>query len=137
MSTTRHYETTVIVNGSLEEKQIEEAVDRVRQFIIKQGGELTGTEDWGRKRMAYPIQKKNNGYYVQFRYDAAGDMAKEIARFCRIDDDFLRELTLVMSDLDLRRREETKQRLAEAEAAAEAERDQEDNRQKKDSDDDD
>ncbi len=133
----RHYETTVIINGSLEEKQIEEAVDRVRQYIIKQGGEITGTEDWGRKRMAYPIQKKNNGYYVQFRYDAAGDMAKDLARFCRIDDDFLRELTLVMSDLDLRRREETKQRLAEAEAAAEADGDDDRPRRRDDDDDDD
>lgn len=123
MSTIRHYETTVIVNGSLEEKQITEAVERVREFIVKQGGEISGTEDWGRKRMAYPIQKKNNGYYVQFKYDSAGDMAKELARFCRIDEDFLRELTLVMSDLDLKRREETKERLAEAEAAAENEDD--------------
>lgn len=123
MSEKRHYETTVIINGSLEEKQISDAVERVGEFIKKQGGEIERSDEWGRKRLAYPIQKKNNGFYVQFAYDAPdeADIARELATFCRIDDDILRELTLVMSDLDLKRREETKARIAEAEAAAEAE----------------
>lgn len=124
MADKRHYETTVIVNGSLEEKQISDAVERVTEFIGKHGGEISDTNHWGRKRLAYPIQKKNNGYYVQLTFDAPGDIVAQFARFCRIDEDILRELTLVLSPQDLRKREETRVRLEEAEALAneEAER---------------
>ena len=121
MSTTRHYETTVIVNGMLEEKQISDAVERVAEFISKNGGSIHERDDWGRKRLAYPISKKNNGYYVRFEYDAPGEIVAPLARHCRIDDDILRELTLVLTERDLKKREETQARIAEAEAAAEAE----------------
>ena len=137
MNTKRHYETTVIINGSLEEKQISDAVTRVSEFIKKQGGEIERTDEWGRRRLAYPIQKKNNGYYVQFTYLSADDIAREMSTFCRIDDDILRELTLVLSDLDLKRREEMKVRLAEAEAAAEEEEREGSSRRRSDDDDDD
>ena len=120
MSTTRHYETTVIVNGMLEEKQITDAVERVAETIAKHGGTISETDHWGRKRLAYPIGKKNNGYYVRFEYDAPGEIVAPLARFCRIDEDVMRELTLVLTDRDLKKREETKARMAEAEAAAEA-----------------
>ncbi|MGE3800439.1 MAG: 30S ribosomal protein S6 [Candidatus Kapaibacterium sp.] len=118
MSTTRHYETTVIINGMLEEKQISDAVERVSDFITKHGGTISGADHWGRKRLAYPISKKNNGYYVRFEYTAPGEIVAPLARHCRIDDDVLRELTLVLSDRDLKKREETAARIAEAEAAA-------------------
>ena len=119
MSDKRHYESTIIVNGSLEEKQISDAVERVSEFITKHDGEIAEANHWGRKRLAYPISKKNNGYYVQFVYNAPGDIVALLARHCRIDDDILRELTLVLSEKDLRKREETRVKLAEAEALAE------------------
>jgi len=119
----RHYESTVIINGSLEEKQISDAVDRVTEFIVKHGGEVQETDHWGRRRMTYAINKKNNGYYVQFTYQAPGDIVAPFARMCRIDDDILRELTLGYDERDLRKREETKRILAEAEAAAAEEAD--------------
>lgn len=137
MNTKRHYETTVIINGSLEEKQISDAVIRVSEFIKKNGGEIESSDEWGRRRLAYPIQKKNNGYYVQFAFKSSEDVAKELATFCRIDDDILRELTLVMSELDLKRREETKVRIAEADAAAEEEEHEGSSRRGADDDDDD
>lgn len=118
MADQRHYESTVIINGSLEEKQISDAVERISEFIAKHDGEISETDHWGRKRMTYAINKKNNGYYVQFKYNAPGDIIAQFSRFCRIDDDILRELTLVLTERDLRKREETKQILAEAEAAA-------------------
>ena len=104
----------------LEEKQITDAVERVVEIIKKNGGAISETDHWGRKRLAYPIGKKNNGYYIRFQYNAAGEIVAPLARFCRIDDDVLRELTLVLTDRDLKKREETKIRIAEAEAAAEA-----------------
>lgn len=118
MSDKRHYETTIIINGSLEEKQISDAVERVGEFIRKHGAEIGTTDHWGRKRLLYPINKKNNGYYVQFTYDAPGEIVAPLARFCRIDDDILRELTLMLTDRDLQKREETRVKLAAAEAAA-------------------
>lgn len=120
MSTKRHYETTVIINGMLEEKQISDAVERVADFITKNGGSISDTDHWGRKRLAYPISKKNNGYYVRFEYTAPGEIVAPLARLARIDDDILRELTLMLTDRDMKKREETQARIAEAEAAAEA-----------------
>lgn len=118
MSDKRHYETTVIINGSLEEKQISDSVERVAEFIRKHDGEISKTDHWGRRRMTYPISKKNNGYYVQFSYEAPGEIVAPLARFCRIDDDILRELTLMLTDRDLQKREETRAKIAAAEAAA-------------------
>jgi len=59
--TKRPYETTFIVNASIDDTQIEATIARMQQFISNNGGEIVALNRMGRKRMAYTIRKKNNG----------------------------------------------------------------------------
>ena len=74
MNNTRHYETTIIINGALEEEPIAQVVTRTSEFITRNGGDIKNADHWGRRRLAYPINKKNNGYYVQFTVDGPAEL---------------------------------------------------------------
>ncbi|HEV8537908.1 MAG TPA: 30S ribosomal protein S6, partial [Bacteroidota bacterium] len=68
----RLYETTFIINASIEDSQIEALNAHVQEIITGNGGEIRAVNRWGRKRLAYPIQKKNNGYYVNVEFSDIG-----------------------------------------------------------------
>ena len=72
------YETSIIVNASLEDNQIETVVNRVQESIVKSGGEIVEVIKWGRKRLAYPIKKKNNGYYIIFEYNGLPTTVRQL-----------------------------------------------------------
>ena len=62
------YETTFIVNASLEDTQVEAVLAHVTEVITRNGGEMKAVNKWGRKRLAYTIQKKNNGFYINLEF---------------------------------------------------------------------
>jgi small subunit ribosomal protein S6 len=122
VKTFRHYETTVIVNGALEDDQITQMIDRVSEFLSRNGAQIKSTNHWGRRRLAYPIDKKNNGYYVQYEFEGPGEMVQHLERFFQIEENVIRHLILELDELDLRRRDEMRNRVAaEAEEQAAAE----------------
>lgn len=117
MNSMRHYETTIIINGALEEDSINQVVTRTTEFITRNGGTIKKADHWGRRRLAYAINKKNNGYYVQFQVDAGAEMLPLLDRFYQLEEHIIRHLTLQLDDKDLTGREEVRQKmLAEAEA---------------------
>ncbi|MBS1911860.1 MAG: 30S ribosomal protein S6 [Bacteroidetes bacterium] len=117
----KHYETTIIINGALEEEPIMQVVSRTSDFIARNGGEIKNADHWGRRRLAYPINKKNNGYYVQFQVDGPGELIHQLERFYQLEEHIIRYLTLQLDDKDIQSRDEMRQRLlAEAESAEEA-----------------
>jgi small subunit ribosomal protein S6 len=121
VNTIRHYETTIIINGALEEEPIAQVVTRTTEFITRNGGDIKKADHWGRRRLAYPINKKNNGYYVQFTVDGPAELVALLDRFYSLEEHIIRHLTLQLDDHDLKNREEVRQRLlaeAEAEEAA-------------------
>ena len=65
------YETVFILTPVLSEDQVKEAVNKFRDYITANGGEIVWEEDWGLKKLAYPIQHKKNGFYhlIEFEYD--------------------------------------------------------------------
>ena len=121
MNNTRHYESTIIVNGALEEEPIAQVVTRTTDFITRNGGDIKQADHWGRRRLAYPINKKNNGYYVQFQIDGPAELMAQLDRFYQLEEHIIRHLTLQLDDADLKNRDEVRQRrlAAEAEAAEE------------------
>jgi len=121
VNNTRHYETTIIVNGALEEEPIAQVVTRTTEFITRNGGDIKNADHWGRRRLAYPINKKNNGYYVQFTVDGPAELVALLDRFYSLEEHIIRHLTLQLDDHDLKNREEVRLKLlaeAEAEEAA-------------------
>jgi small subunit ribosomal protein S6 len=92
--TKRPFETTFIVNASLDDSLIDGVVAKVQETLTKNQGEITAVQHWGRKRLAYPIAKKNNGFYVSIDFTGPEDLITKLARFYHLEDNILRYLTI-------------------------------------------
>lgn len=92
----RRYETVFIVNASLDDPQIEVIVEKTKEYIVKLGGEIQTVEKWGRKRLAYQIQKKNTGFYVLIYFLAGGDVIAKLTRFYQLEEQIIRHMTIQM-----------------------------------------
>ena len=102
--TKRQYETTIIVNASLDDSFIEGVIAKVQDVIIKNQGEVVAVQRWGRKRLAYPIGKKNNGFYVCLEFRGPGDIVTKLSRFYHLEENILRYLTIQLTKQSLKAR---------------------------------
>ncbi|MCF8241153.1 MAG: 30S ribosomal protein S6 [Melioribacteraceae bacterium] len=93
---TKHYESVVIINAALEDDQVETTLSRIQEAIKTNGGEITDLEKWGRKRLAYPIQKSKSGYYAVYRYTATTDIVAKVERIFNLDETIIRFLTIAL-----------------------------------------
>jgi small subunit ribosomal protein S6 len=112
----------VIINGALEDEAITQVVNRTSEFITRNGGEIGKADHWGRRRLAYPINKKNNGYYIQYNIDGPAALVQQMERFFMLEEHVIRHLTLQLDDNDLKGRDEVRSRLAAELEAQEQER---------------
>ena len=106
------YEMTYIVNAVLNDDQVKGVVQRVKKMIEDNEGEILDMQEWGNRRLAYPIKKKRNGYYVNLYMNAPGSVLPKMERALEIDDDILRYLTLRMDSKMIRHYEHSKQNAA-------------------------
>jgi small subunit ribosomal protein S6 len=88
------YETTFIVNASLEDTQVDAIINHIQEVITRNGGEITALNKWGRKRLAYTIKKKNNGFYVNIEFMGTGSLVPQLERMYLLDENILRFLTI-------------------------------------------
>jgi small subunit ribosomal protein S6 len=88
------YETTFIVNASLDDSQIDAIIEKVQEVITKNNGEIMELAKWGRKRFAYPIKKKNNGFYVVCEFTSAGDLVARLERHFILEENIIRFLII-------------------------------------------
>lgn len=98
------YETTFVVNASLDDAQIETVVAKVQDVITKNQGDGVAVQRWGRKRLAYSIAKKNNGFYVCIEFQGPGDVVTKLARFYHLEENVLRYLTIQLTKKALKAR---------------------------------
>ncbi len=92
----KQYETVFIATPVLSEDQIKEAVDKYRDFITSEGGEIVYEEDWGLRKLAYPIQKKTTGFYHLFEFKADSLFIEKLETQYRRDERIIRFLTFAM-----------------------------------------
>ena len=85
------YELMVIIDPALEDDKKEAAIENLKN-IIAEAGEVSETDVWGLRRLAYPIQKKNEGYYVVMQFTAEPELPKELDRRLRIADAYMRHI---------------------------------------------
>src|SRR5512140_2905611 len=100
----RLYESTFIVNAGLDDAQIDAVIEKVKDVITKHGGEVKDLAKWGRKRFAYSIRKKNNGFYVDTEFDATGDVIPKLERHYQLDENVIRYLTIALDKKALQSR---------------------------------
>ena len=89
-----NYEFVAVFDGARSDEEIRPAIERVREILLTQKCEITYVEEWGRRKLAYPIQKKTEGYYViyYFRVLDADSPNRELERYARITDLLIRYL---------------------------------------------
>ena len=112
----RLYETTFIINASLEDPQIEAIITRIQEVIIKNGGEIVAINRWGRKRMMFQIKKKNSGYYVNIEFNALTTIVKALSHVYLLDEHILRYLTIKVEKKAIQSRALAATRIAEAQS---------------------
>ena len=100
-----YYEFTYIVNPVLEEEQYKEAVEKVNKLFTDNGSEIEEVDEWGLRKLAYEIDKKNSGYYVNMYLTGPAEAIAVVERALRIDDHFMRYLTLKFDAKMLRHRD--------------------------------
>lgn len=116
---TQVYESAVLINASLEDDQIGNITNRIKETITSNGGEIVEIEDWGRKRLAYMVKKSKIGYYIIFQYNSSPDLVLKLERFFQLDESVLRYLTIKLGKNAL---EQFKQNKVQAAALLEEEK---------------
>ncbi|GGW40705.1 30S ribosomal protein S6 [Arenibacter certesii] len=89
-----NYETVFILNPVLSDTQVEETVKKFEDFLINKGAKMVAKENWGLKKLAYPIQKKKSGFYHLFEFTAEGDVLLPFELEFRRDERVMRFLTV-------------------------------------------
>jgi len=90
------YELTYVVSGVLKQRETEKTVNRVTNFIEENKGEIIEMDEWGNQRLAYEIDRKRSGHYVNLYFKAPGPVIPKLERAMTIEDNILRYLTLRM-----------------------------------------
>ena len=88
------YETLFITTPTLTEEEEKTTVETLSEIVTQGGGSMVVNERMGRRRLAYPIQKHNDGVYIRFLYDSEAAVPKELERRIRLSDRILRVLTV-------------------------------------------
>lgn len=92
----KHYETVFIATPVLSEDQMKEAVEKFRNILRKNNAEIVHEEDWGLRKLAYPIEKKSTGFYHLIEYKAEGEAIDNLELEFKRDERILRFLTVKM-----------------------------------------
>jgi len=110
------YETVFILTPVLSEQQMKEAVKDYEKFIKADGGKIVSKEDWGLRKLAYPIQKKSNGFYNLIEFQAEPSLIADLELKFKRDERVLRFLTVKMDKFHIeyaeRRRNKRKEQNA-------------------------
>ena len=96
----RRYETIFIASPTLTDEQSDELVKQYEGIIAEQGGELLKTEKWGRKKLAYEVQKFSEGYYTLFEMNAGPNLIAELERRFRNNDAVIKYLSVRMDEAE-------------------------------------
>jgi len=113
----RRYETVFIIDPELSDEGRDPIFSRLADLIQQHEGFLVKPDEWGARKLAYPIKKKARGYYVRLDYCGDGLLVNEVERFFRIDDRILKYMTVLLdkhADLD-----QIKEEIAKEEAERE------------------
>jgi small subunit ribosomal protein S6 len=96
----RHYETIFIASPTLTDEQSDELVKQYEGIIAEQGGELLKTDKWGRKKLAYEVQKFSEGYYTLFEMNAGPSLVAELERRFRNNDAVIKYMSVRLDEAE-------------------------------------
>ena len=88
------YELALVVNAKIEDEAREAVVEKAKGYVARYGGTVTEVEEWGKKRLAYEVQKMREGFYYFIQFEADATCPAEVERHVRIMDNVLRYLVV-------------------------------------------
>ena len=88
------YELAVVVNAKIEDEVRVETVEKVKELVARFGGTITGVDEWGKKRLAYEIQKMKEGYYYFIHFESDSTVPLEVESRLRIMENVIRYLCI-------------------------------------------
>lgn len=94
----RKYETLFILQPSLEEEAVKANVEKFKGVIENGGGVVENVDIWGKRKLAYEINKVNEGIYILVNFNAESELPKELDRIFRISDDVIRHLIVNLEE---------------------------------------
>lgn len=112
----RQYETGFILSPGLSEEEATQFIQQMAEIVAQKKGRMVKQDIWGKRRLAYPIKRFQEGVYVFFTYDGPGDVSTELERRFKQTDAVMRFMTVLKDPRDLVRRKK-KRRAEEAQAA--------------------
>ena len=86
------YELALVVNAKIEDEAREAVVEKAKSYVARYGGTVTEVEEWGKKRLAYEVQKMREGFYYFNQFEADATCPAEVERHVRIMDNVMRYL---------------------------------------------
>lgn len=92
----KHYETVIIMNPVLSQDQVAETVDKFRRILTDNGTEIVHENNWGLRKLAYPIQKKNTGFYYLTEFKGDGSVVAKLELEYKRDERIMRFLTVAL-----------------------------------------
>ena len=119
------YETVFIVTPVLSDDQMKETVQKYMDLLSSRGAEIVHTHNWGMRKLAYPIRKKNTGFYYLIEFNAEGSLIADLEIAYKRDERLLRFLTVSLDKHAIAYNE--KKRNAKQAAAAPVEGQEENN----------
>jgi len=90
----RKYETIFILHPSLDEEAVKANVEKFKGVIENNGGEIENVDAWGKRKLAYEIQKVGEGHYTLINFNANPELPKELDRVFRITDTVIRHIII-------------------------------------------
>ncbi len=88
------YELAVVLSAAIDDEARSAALDRVKDYVEKAGGSITNVDDWGKKKLAYDIQKMSEAYYYFIQFEAETDAPGEIESNVRLMESVIRFLCI-------------------------------------------
>ena len=110
----KQYETVFIATPILSESQMKEAAAKYSSFITDNGGEIVYEEDWGLKKLAYPIDKKTTGFYHLIEFQAEPEFIATFETLFKRDERIIRFQTVAMDKHAIAYAERRRSKKAEA-----------------------
>ena len=92
------YESIYIINPNTDAEGIKGLVEKFNALIESEGGKVIETNEWGMKKLAYPIKKLTQGYYVLVNFEAKPEFIDELERVYKITDDVIKFITVRKED---------------------------------------
>ena len=86
------YETVFILPADVAPQGVDDFIEKLKAVIIKDGGEITTIDKWGRRRLAYPVKRHREGFYVFMMFNAPGAVLAEVTRFFQVNEEVFRHI---------------------------------------------